>query len=254
MRTLLIGAELQWQLLRRDPNIVLVLLTVPLTTGILLAIMLHSKRADLIGHVAIAAPLMALWALTLLVSGEVVRNDRITGSLEYLLSSPIRILNYFVGRIALVFVAGILVLGESWSMILLCGQTVPLGSVTYFMAAFSLTIVAMVAWASLAAVAFALVRNVRLWQNSLTFPVYVLSGMLVPVALLPWPVRAASRLLFLSWSADLLRACQAAQRIQDFVPQALALLGFAVLGFGLARTVAAHIERRLRVAGTLEGV
>jgi ABC-2 type transport system permease protein len=44
------------------------------------------------------------------------------------------------------------------------------------------------------------------FQNSLSYPFYILGGVAVPVAFMPGFLHPVSRILFLSWSADLLRA------------------------------------------------
>jgi ABC-2 type transport system permease protein len=53
---------------------------------------------------------------------------------------------------------------------------------------------------------FVLARNATTFSNSASFPFYVLGGILVPVSVLPHWIQPLSSLVFLSWSADLLRA------------------------------------------------
>ena len=48
-------------------------------------------------------------------------------------------------------------------------------------------------------------KTTRTYQNALAGPLYLLAGVLVPVTFLPEFLQPVSRLLFLFWSADLLR-------------------------------------------------
>ena len=55
------------------------------------------------------------------------------------------------------------------------------------------------------AVLFCFAQTARTYQNSVMYPVYLLSGMLVPVTVFPDWLEPVSRLVFLYWSANLLR-------------------------------------------------
>ena len=100
---------------------------------------------------------------------------------------------------------------------------------------------------------FVLARNAVTFSNSASFPFYVLGGILVPVSLLPHWVRRSSSIVFLSWSADLLRAGAAARRrstTSDSGSAWSALLGACGLGVGVwAMHVILRARARHRGAG-----
>ena len=56
------------------------------------------------------------------------------------------------------------------------------------------------------AAVFVLTRNAYTFTNSLSYPLYLLGGVFVPVAFLPNVIQPVASLVFMSWSADLLRA------------------------------------------------
>jgi ABC-2 type transport system permease protein len=97
---------------------------------------------------------------------------------------------------------------------------------------------------------FVLARNAVTFSNSASFPFYVLGGILVPVSLLPHWIRPLSSIVFLSWSADLLRAGLRSSPIHDFGYRLgmVGLLGACGLGVGVW---AMHVILR-RVRGTGE--
>jgi ABC-2 type transport system permease protein len=63
---------------------------------------------------------------------------------------------------------------------------------------------------------FVLARNATTFSNSASFPFYVLGGILVPVSVLPHWIQPLSSAVFLSWSADLLRAALRPTPMHDF--------------------------------------
>ncbi len=85
------------------------------------------------------------------------------------------------------------------------------------------------------AAVFALARSSRIFQQSLTYPFYVLGGILVPVSFLPVWVRPFSRLVFLSWTADLLRASLSPEAVTDVGPRIGAVVALGWWASGAAR-------------------
>ena len=68
------------------------------------------------------------------------------------------------------------------------------------------TVFAMAGTAVAFASVFVLTRNPFTFTNSASFPFYVLGGVFVPIAILPGWIQPLSKGIFMSWSADLLRA------------------------------------------------
>jgi ABC-2 type transport system permease protein len=80
-----------------------------------------------------------------------------------------------------------------------------------------------------------LARNAVTFSNSASYPFYVLGGILVPVSFLPHWIRPVSAVVFLSWSADLMRAALQAAPMHEFGFRLamVAVLGAAGLLVGL---------------------
>jgi len=85
-----------------------------------------------------------------------------------------------------------------------------------FIATVAVTLAAMAGTAVAMSSVFVLARNAVTFSNSASYPFYVLGGILVPVSLLPHWVQPLSSIVFLSWSADLLRAALRPTPMHDF--------------------------------------
>src|SRR5207245_9526814 len=88
MRPFLAACQLQLRLSARIPDDLMVLATVPLYTVMFLWMVKYAGRLDLLGYALLAPVLIALWAMALFVSGEIVERDRAAQVLESLLVTP----------------------------------------------------------------------------------------------------------------------------------------------------------------------
>src|SRR5207248_641082 len=133
-----------------------------------------------------APVLIALWQLSLLDSGEIVAEERWAGTLEPALATPSNFAAIVFARIlavttiALVSIPEVLVAGRLFFGVSLHVHH-PLALVlTLFATAFAVSCTAVIM-----AALFVLTRSARTFQNSLSYPFYVLGGVFVPVAFLP---------------------------------------------------------------------
>ena len=101
-----------------------------------------------------------------------------------------------------------------------------------FAAAILLTTLASAGTALIAAAFFCFAEEVRTFQNSITFPLLLFSGVLVPITAFPDWLAPVSRAVFLYWSADLLRAS-----MQPEVPQGAQMAMAALAGLGIGSTL-----------------
>ena len=206
MRLTLGAAMVQLALIRRDLNYVFPLVTAPFTTVVLMMIVRTGGRGDLSGDALVAAALIALWSLALIVSGDIIESDRVYGVLELLAAAPSRLGTIVFARVATATAVSLVALAEIWlvawlGLDVVVFPTHPLA----FAAALLATAFATAGTAVVLAAVFVHVRGARVFRNSITYPFYVLGGVMVPVALLPGWIRPLSSLVFLSWSAELLR-------------------------------------------------
>jgi len=204
---------------------------------IFMMIFRHSGRPDLTGYAAIAPVFIALWWLALFNSGWTITIERWNGTLEMLVAAPSSFGAVIFGRIATTTAIGTVSFFEAWLVArLIFGATVTIHHWGAFLLTVVATLAAMAGTAVGMAALFVLARNAVTFSNSASYPFYVLGGILVPVSLLPHWVRPLSDVVFLSWSADLLRATLRAAPIHHFWPHLgmVALLGACGYAVGLA--------------------
>jgi ABC-2 type transport system permease protein len=252
MGALAAGFGLQLRTMRREAGDVMDIFVGPLYALIFLSIVQHAERPDLLGHAVLAPVLIALWSKALFVAGELIDRDRWAGTLEPAVATPASLQMVVLGRIAATTVFGFVALAQTWLIAwLLFGEVVRVHHPFVFLAAFAATILATAATAVIMAAVFVLARSARTFQNALSYPFYVLGGVLAPVALLPDWVQPLSRLVYLSWAADLLRDALSPQPVTAFWARLAVVLGLAAVSFAVGRFLLGRVLRRVRDLGTV---
>jgi ABC-2 type transport system permease protein len=252
MRAFLAGARIQLRFLTAYPDSLIPFFTAPLFTVIFMMIFRHAGRADLTAYAAIAPVFIALWWLALFNSGWTIQIERWNGTLEMLVAAPSSLAAVVLGRISTTTMVGIVSFAEAWLVArLVFGTTVSIDHPWVFVVTVVVTLAAMSGTAVAMASLFVLARNAVTFSNSASYPFYVLGGILVPVAVLPWWLRPVSSVVFLSWSADLLRSAlrPAAVHAVVFRLCMVALLG--ACGFAVSALAFRVILRRVRASGEL---
>jgi ABC-2 type transport system permease protein len=84
-----------------------------------------------------------------------------------------------------------------------------------------------------------------------TYPLYLLAGVLVPVTFLPLWVQPFSRLVFLYWSANLMRDAMVPAPVEQVAWRLAALVGLGFGGFALGSLLVSRMLYRLRGEGAL---
>ena len=250
----LVGAAFRFELtvLRRSPGDLMALANTPLLTIILLGITRHAGRRDLDGFAVLAPAVMALWSMAILVSGEIVAKDRATGTLELLLASPASLPVVVLGRITAVTLLSLVSVAEAWLVArLLFGVSVAVEHGVLFAAALLSTALATAGWATALSGTFVVTRSARTFQNALSYPFYLLGGALVPVDLLPGWLRPITRLVYLSWATDLLRAAVRPGPVENAPLRLLVVLALGGAGFVLGTELLRRAVRRVTRTGTV---
>jgi ABC-2 type transport system permease protein len=235
MRAFLAGARIQLTFFRAYPDALIPFFTAPMFSVIFQMIFRHAGRQDLTGYAAVAPVFIALWWMALFNSGWTITIERWNGTIEMLVAAPSSFAAVIFGRITTTTLAGVISFGETWIVARLFGTTIHVQHVAAFVATVVVTLAAMASTALAMASLFVLARNAVTFSNSASFPFYVLGGILVPVSVLPHWIRPLSSIVFLSWSADLLRAGLRSAPIHDFAFRLgmVGLLGACGLGVGV---------------------
>lgn len=252
LRLLAAVARFQLAVIRTSPGNMMALVNAPLFTLMLVAVVRHAGRDDLTGYAVLAPAVITVWAMGLLVSGEVIATERENGTLEALVATPAPLMLVVFGRVGTITTISLVSVVESWLVARLgFGVAVGVPHAGIFVVALLCTGLAMAGTATAMSATFVLARSARTFQNSLSYPFYVLGGALVPVALLPDWLRPLCRVVFLSWSTDLMRDALSAAPVTHPLPRLGAVLALGLAGYLGGFLLLARILRRVRATGTL---
>jgi ABC-2 type transport system permease protein len=246
------GFRLELRIIRAAPDAFIPLVTSPLFALIFLSIVRQSGRPDLQADALMAPVLMTLWWIALQHAGNMITGDRWEALLEPLLATPSSLASVLLGRIVALTGFGLISFLEVW----LVGKLVfdvsipfehPLALVLTLLVTAFATAGTSVGFAAV----FVLTRNAYTFTNSLSYPLYLLGGVLVPVAILPGFIRPISSGIFMSWSADLLRASLKPPAIDDLWQRLGVVVMLGALSFLIGRALLFHVMRRMRANGEL---
>jgi ABC-2 type transport system permease protein len=252
VRGVLTGARLQLAFYRRDLDALIPLVNGPLFAVIFLLIVRHGGRPDLSSYAVVAPVFIALWWFVLFHGGLVVQTDRWAETLELHVAAPTHFAAVVFGRILTVTTIGLVSFVEIWLIARYLLRTpIAIWHPGLLAATLLATAFAMAATAMFMAGLFVLARSAVTFANSASFPFYVLGGILVPVTFLPGWIQPVSKLVFLSWSADLLRASLQPAPVADAAFRVAMVVLLGLCGFGFGAALLRSILRRVRASGEL---
>lgn len=165
---------------------------------------------DVTGPIVLQAVLgggvLGMWANTLFASSFTISYDRMNGTFESMIASPTKVFDVLIGRsiwnafIGLVNALLVFVIAE---LIFQTGMTLanPIGF--FFMLV--LTLLSLASVGMLISTAFVFSRMGRFFSSIAEYPIYVISGALVPITMLPDGLRYVSYALAPSWGVDAMK-------------------------------------------------
>jgi len=252
LRILWVAARTQLRIARRNIENVYPLLTIPLQSLISLAIIVHSGRPDLAHYSLVASLLMTVGQMSFFDASEILAQDRNQQILELAVASPTAYALPLIARILVLTSMGIAGFAETWLMArFIFGIHMTIFHPGIFAITLIFTVLAGAATALITTAVFCLTRTTRTYQNAISGPLYLLSGALVPVSFLPAVLRPLSRLLYLFWSADLLRESMQPADPVSTLPRLAAILILGLSGGALGTWLLRTMLNNLRREGTL---
>lgn len=224
------AARLQFLELRSRPDSWLPLVTAPIASLTVSAILLAAERPD-IAHIAIVGPgLMAALQFTLFEGAEVLSQDRVRGVLEPLAATPSAPVTVVAGRASVIALLSLLAFAESAAVtILVTGLNTELHHPVMMVVVLAATFTALVGFTMPLTAVLMMRRGVRVIQNTLPWPLFLLGGILVPTTFLPDWLQPLSGAIFLTPVASLLRATFEPAPVEGAVGGILLILAWAVL-------------------------
>ena len=232
VRALVGATRAQFSMSRRDVQDLVPVVVNPTATLVLMAVFVYAGREDLATYALVAPMLMGVGTTAVFVASEVMTRERDFQTLEFAIASPAPFPVILLSRIMVITSISLVGIVESWLIIrFVFGVSLAIYHPWVLAATMLMTAFAAAGTALITAALFCFAQAARTFQNSITFPVYIFSGILVPLTVLPDWLAPVSRVIFLYWSAELLR-----DSMQISTPEGvLVKLGvMAILGVGAA--------------------
>jgi ABC-2 type transport system permease protein len=248
---LLAAARMQVLVVRSHPAIPLAAVVQPLVFYVIATSGAGADSPAKLAPVLVAVLLTSLWGATVWTAGGILRREVADGTLGRNLTSVTDARLVIIGKClgSTLLVLGLLT-GTGAALAVFSGLTIRLGSLPWLLAAFLLVTVSGTAMGFAMCGIFALTRHATHVTAALTYPLFILSGLMIPASLLPASLAWLSRLISLYWADRFIDAVINGDRL----PWA-ALLGVAVLttAYLLAgNLIFGRIVHRASVKGTID--
>lgn len=225
-----------------------------LNTILLYEMYRNSGQENFMAYVVLGAGLMGLWGCICFSSAGDINRERYSGTLSLIFVTPTSFPTIILGKIIGNTLMSLLTLGISLvTAKVLFGIPLQLASPGYFLIALLAAVITFIVISSVIACLLTLSRKTELYMNCIEIPVILLCGFVFPVTVLHPAVRAVSYLLSPTYAVELLR--MAVWGIDDttlFWEKLAALAGLTLIYTLLSALLYKRIDRRVRIAATLE--
>lgn len=207
------------------------------------------QRTGALLYVALGAGLMGIWSATLFGSGGAIQWQRWQGTLEILVAAPppfiatLLPLTVATSTIGIYSVIGTLAWGR-----LFFGMPLELAHPLQLAVALPTTILSLGMLGLVLASTFVLYRHASAFSNLLEYPVWLATGLLVPLSLLPGWVTPLSFALSPTWG---MRAIREAALGGNAWPEIALCAGLGAVYLALGALALANVERLARSRATL---
>ncbi|HVL63627.1 MAG TPA: ABC transporter permease [Actinomycetota bacterium] len=206
-------------------------------------------RSGTLLYTALGAGLMGIWSATLFGSGGLIQWERYQGTLELLVAAPAGLVFVLLGSTLATSSIGIYAIGATllWGSIFF-GVPLDVAHPLLFVIAIPVTILGLGLLGLVLATTFVLYRHANALSNLLEYPVWLVTGLLVPVSLLPGWVAPIGWFLAPTWG---IKAIRTAALGGDPLPAIGATLALSALYLGLGAIAIKQFERLSRERATL---
>jgi ABC-2 type transport system permease protein len=208
------------------------------------------RRPGTLLYAALGAGMMGIWSSVLFGSGGLIQWQRWQGTLEYVIGVPPRLIfvvlpmTLATASIGLYSIASTLLWG--W---LIFDLPLELAHPFWFAAALIASIVSLGLLGLVLSSTFVLLRNANSLSNLLEYPVWLVTGLLVALSLLPGWTRPISWALAPTWGIRAMR--DAASGASDPAIAVAVCLGLGLVYLVIGHFTLAYFEVRARKTATL---
>jgi ABC-2 type transport system permease protein len=189
-----------------DPGWIIPNIILPFVITLVALLLYSSNDGPVIMYAILGGGMMGMWGNTLYASGFSIQSERWWGTLESTLVVPSSLIWIIAGRTLWNALIGVLNgLAILLIAVFVLNAPVSVANLPLFLIAFFLTLLSLSALGLLFSSAFVLTRRAGVLTNGLEFPIYVGTGCMFPIAILPFWTSPLSLSLAPSWGIDAIR-------------------------------------------------
>ncbi len=204
-------------------------------------------------YAVLGGGMMGMWGNTLYSSGFAISFEKWQGTLEEVVATPSNLLHVIAGKsvsnalFGLVNMMAILLIAS-----LVFRVSLDVANPVLFALSLVLTLLSVSALGLIFASAFVLTRSAQVFTNGLEFPIYVISGSMFPIGLLPFWVHPASYILGPTWGIEAIRIAAGQENVSlTFWINVSVMLLITLAYVAIAAFLFKKVETKSRRDGTL---
>jgi len=238
-----------------DPQWVIPSLIAPFMFTIVTLMIYQDVDGPVVLQAVLGGGVLGMWGNSLYSSGYSISYDRYNGTLEPLMISPTNLIDVIAGRSIWNTIVGLFNAVLVFIIAELMFRTgVALARPIEFFLILILTLASLACIGLIFSAFFVLTRASSVLMSSLEFPIYVVSGAMFPVSMLPGWVEPISWLLAPSWGVDAMKitALEGYQSIGvGLAGDVMIMLLLTLLYVSVALLLFKKIERNVRTYGSM---
>jgi ABC-2 type transport system permease protein len=195
---------------------------------------LYGKKPDFGLYAVTGSGLVGIFNNILWTSGDIINRERRYETLSLIMATPTSLFLILLGRSFANALISIFAMGMTFLTGIIAFK-LPLGinNPWIFIAGLLLVVIALTCLGLVFGSLFVISRNAGEFIEASNFPVYILSGLSIPLTLLPLWTKPFSAILAPTWGNEILNNAARAGSI-NFWPDFLWLIGLAIVYFVIA--------------------
>lgn len=233
-----------------DPQWIIPSIIAPFIFTAVMLMMYPEKSDTIVLQAILGGGVLGMWGNTLFASSFTLSYDRMNGTLDNILMSPTQLYDVILGRSLWNTFIGLL----NMLMVYIFAELVFMTPVSFadplaFVIILIITLVSLASIGILFSIAFIFSRRSYILTSVFEYPIYILSGAVVPISMLPSWTNPISMALAPTWGVEALRNAALAGYEPvfgfDMVGNALMCLGlsllYAVIAYFLMRRIVNNV-------------
>ncbi len=252
LRTIAITFEMTLKQIVADAFIVFTVLIQPLIIALMALWMLKDKDSSNVIFVVVGSAMTGLWSSLLFICGNSITMERWTGTLEVLVGQPTHLSVVVFGKNLANVCQSLASMAVSYLLAaVLFHYSLHIEQPGLFLVSLLFTVISFVSFGLVIAPLFIINPAIQSWQNALEFPVYILSGFLFPIALLPGWTTPVSYVLAPYWAARALHGAASGAPFGDIALSWGVMIGLSLIYMLVSRQLFRVMLRKARTDATL---